>query len=259
MQSNVFKLPERFFLKQIRILLIGLGGNGSAYFSALTNIHNALLGLGHTGGLHVTSMDGDDVSQSNLLRQSFWPSDINKNKAVVLTQRHNIYGGLSWDAIDDYFEVGRDEISDYDIVISCVDSGRLRYDLCEWTAQGDLDTLLVDVGNDKDSGVFTIGHLCRDIDVPLRLPNVYDLYGSSLMEGDTSNEPTCSTFEALSQQSLFINKTVVTHSSALLWELLSKGEISYHGGFVDLKKGSVIPLPIDKKNWLIFGYEPDSD
>ena len=59
----------------------------------LKNIHQGLLALGFPG-LEVILADGDTVSESNLVRQSFYPSDVGLNKTEVLINRLNLSCGL---------------------------------------------------------------------------------------------------------------------------------------------------------------------
>jgi len=71
---------------------------------------------------------------------------------------------------------------------------------------------------------------------------------------DPEEGPSCSLAEALTRQSLFINRTLVAHGMAMLWELLHAGSIDHHGVFVNLKTGRTNPLPVDPKAWERFGY-----
>ena len=71
---------------------------------------------------------------------------------------------------------------------------------------------------------------------------------------DPDEGPSCSLAEALTKQSLFINRTLVAHGMAMLWELLHTGEIDHHGVFVNLKTGRANSLAVDPKAWARFGY-----
>ena len=51
--------------RPIRILVVGCGGNGSSIVSGLPYLHQALLAFGHPGGLAVTLIDPDTVSETN--------------------------------------------------------------------------------------------------------------------------------------------------------------------------------------------------
>lgn len=50
------------YRRDLRILLIGSGGNGSAVLFGLPYLHHALVAWGKTEGLSITVMDGDSVS-----------------------------------------------------------------------------------------------------------------------------------------------------------------------------------------------------
>ena len=68
----------------LRVLIVGAGGNGSAVLLGLPYLHQAMKVWGHTGGLHVMLVDGDQVTETNCVRQPFASADVGLNKAVVL-------------------------------------------------------------------------------------------------------------------------------------------------------------------------------
>jgi molybdopterin/thiamine biosynthesis adenylyltransferase len=51
--------------RPVRVLVVGCGGNGSAIVSGLPYLHQALIAFGHPGGLSVTLIDPDTVSETN--------------------------------------------------------------------------------------------------------------------------------------------------------------------------------------------------
>ena len=61
----------QLFERPINILVVGCGGNGSAIAAGLPYLHQALLAFGHPGGLNVTLIDPDTVSETNCVRQPF--------------------------------------------------------------------------------------------------------------------------------------------------------------------------------------------
>ena len=109
----------------LRVLLVGAGGNGSKLTVGLKNLHFALLALGHPG-VQVTLADGDLVSESNLVRQSFYPSDVGLPKATVLVNRLNVSCGLGWEALPRH--VTAEDVRDarIDLLLSCVDTRAAR-------------------------------------------------------------------------------------------------------------------------------------
>lgn len=237
--------------RPLQVLVVGAGGNGSKFAVGMKNLHGALRVLGHPG-IQLTLADGDLVSQSNLVRQSFYPPDVGLPKATVLINRINLSCGLAWEALPHYLGVDDLEGSRADILVTCVDSRKARALMHQGLDDHREIVMHLDLGNLRDSGQFVLG-------CPLgrynprkkeRLRTAYELFpeltDTTLPEDDA---PSCSTMEALAKQDLLINDTLVTASLALLWRLLRYGEIDHHGAFVDLKTGSVRPLPIDPALW----------
>jgi len=106
----------------INVLVVGAGGNGSAIFLHLPYLHQALRVWGHAG-LNVTIVDGDEVSETNCVRQPFALADVGLNKAVVLANRVNLFWGLRWRAVPEQFcrnflDYHNDQTH---LLISCVD------------------------------------------------------------------------------------------------------------------------------------------
>ncbi|MBO8471748.1 MAG: ThiF family adenylyltransferase, partial [Bacteroidetes bacterium] len=64
----------------VTVNVIGAGGTGSQVLTCLARFDTALRGLGHPG-LFVTVYDPDTVTEANIGRQLFSPSDIGLNKA----------------------------------------------------------------------------------------------------------------------------------------------------------------------------------
>ena len=75
------------------IVVVGGGGTGSRLVPMLTQFMRSITqGLSPRGWVvdpHIILIDPDIVEGKNLLRQNFAPSDINKNKAVVLAERYS--------------------------------------------------------------------------------------------------------------------------------------------------------------------------
>ncbi|MDQ3398934.1 MAG: PRTRC system ThiF family protein [Deinococcota bacterium] len=230
---------------------MGAGGNGSKLVVGMKNMDGALRALGHPG-IHLALADGDLVSDSNLVRQSFYPSDVGLPKATVLINRINLSCGLAWEALPRH--VTADDIArcGSDLLVSCVDSRKARADVQEGLERNRRVLYHMDLGNTRDSGQVTLGQPLgyynrrkRD-----RLRTAFELFpeltDTTLPEDDT---PSCSTMEALEKQDLFVNDLLVTVALALLWRLFRYGEITHHGAFVSAATGSVRPLPIDPALW----------
>ena len=72
----------QLFERAINILVVGCGGNGSAIAAGLPYLHQALLAFGHLGGLNVTLIDPDTVSETNCVRQPFCRTEIDTRRPL---------------------------------------------------------------------------------------------------------------------------------------------------------------------------------
>jgi PRTRC genetic system ThiF family protein len=88
--------------RQVRVVVVGCGGAGSALTSGLPYLHQALIVRGHPGGLHVTVLDGEKIAATNCVRQPFSKSEIGLYKSVVLVNRLNVFWELDWQAIPEH-------------------------------------------------------------------------------------------------------------------------------------------------------------
>lgn len=257
----------------ITINLIGCGGTGSQVLTNLARISYALRmseDLQHPG-FFVRVFDPDMVSSANIGRQLFSPGEIGQNKAVTMVTKINRFFGENWEARPEYFsskgikkEINRDYRAN--ITISCVDTALARMDIKDilfyYLKINDEYLRLqpyeknyywLDFGNNRDTGqvvLSTIDPIKQPDDVysdfkPSSLPTVIDLF-PNILEADTEEKqgPSCSLAEALNQQSLFINSTLAQLGCSLLFDLISKKKITYHGLFLNLKMMKVNPIDI---------------
>jgi PRTRC genetic system ThiF family protein len=215
----------------ITINLIGCGGTGSQLLTHLARIDHTLraggLGYGNHPGLHVRAFDGDTVTESNIGRQNFAPSDVGQNKAVVLITRINRFYSQNWEAhpyMYDQSVVAKD-LHRVNIIITCVDSAKARIDIAKInrnrpepvTKKKGLTSLLdddhiyralreggeshayqkqyywLDLGNSRNSGQVVLGSLCA-VKQPEglagtvdKLPTILDLF-PNIESHDTEEE-----------------------------------------------------------------------
>jgi len=248
--------PANLLDRPIRVLLLGAGGTGGEVLDGLCRLHHGLIGTGHPHGLHVTVMDGDTVSPSNIGRQRFSPADVGQFKATLLVHRLNMFYGLNWEAVPFYFDTAAPSFHRSDLLITCVDKASVRVAIgSQAPASWDSPGLWLDFGNAERTGQVVLGHLRDNDGESLRLPNVFDLY-PELSDVDDNEAPSCSLEAAIRSQDLFINRLVADVGLSLLWDLLRKGQLERHGGFVDLTQGTVSPLLINAESWRMFGYAP---
>ncbi len=245
--------------RQVRVLVVGCGGTGSAVVAGLPYLHQSLVARGHPGGLHVTVVDGDTISPANCVRQPFARSEIGLNKAIVLVNRLNLFWGLNWDAVPAHLRPGTFISRSYSgddlrahIVMGCVDTRAARAVIRDAVGKSSLVSYMVDVGNNADSGQFIMGEPLneRNRRSRLRLRTAAELYPEIVDPSlDNDGEPSCSAIEALERQEPFVNQVLAHHALALLARLFRYGEISYHGGFINLASGVTSVLKIDPQCW----------
>jgi PRTRC genetic system ThiF family protein len=245
--------------RQVRVLVVGCGGTGSAVVAGLPYLHHAVLARGHPGGLHVTVMDGDTISPTNCVRQPFARSEVGLSKAVVLVNRLNMFWGLKWEALPVHLKAGTFISRNYTgddlrahIVIGCVDTRAARAAIRDAVSGWSSVSYMADLGNSADTGQFILGEPLneRNRRSRLRLRCAWELFPDIADPNlDDDDEPSCSAVAALQRQEPFTNSTLAQHALALLARLFRYGEISYHGGFINLATGLTSVLRIDPNYW----------
>jgi PRTRC genetic system ThiF family protein len=237
--------------------VVGAGGTGSQVITALAQMHHALRCLGR-GGFQVTLVDDDIVSEANVGRQWFFRSDVGQYKAEVLVNRVNLTLCTAWHASNS--KITASSRVNQQLVIGCVDTRRARFAILRAMEEsGPSMAYWLDFGNRRSDGQVVLGQVTkarRKTNPPDKLPHVGELCPEIVNPKiqDPDEGPSCSLAEALTKQSLMINRTLVAHGMAMLWELFHTGEIDHHGVFVNLKTGRTNPLPVDPKTWARFGY-----
>lgn len=246
--------------RAVKVLVVGAGGTGSEIIRGLIKLHEAMKALGHPGGLQVTVVDGDSVSEANIGRQAFWPSDVGQNKAEVLVNRINLGFNLDWVALPEMLD-GEAHLEDPDLVIGCVDNRAARAVILERCRCSRVDSVYwLDLGNRSSDGQVILGEVCgRWGKLQDRLPHAADLFPEIVdaTQETVADGPSCSLAEALEKQALFVNQGVATHALALLWQLFRHGSIDHHGVFVNMQTGRVSPLAIEAAAWARFGFNPN--
>jgi PRTRC genetic system ThiF family protein len=247
-------IAPRLLTRTVNVVVIGAGGTGSHVLTGLMDLHISMLALGHPGGLQVTCYDDDFVSEANIGRQKFAPSDIGHPKAVVLINRANMLFGTNWKAEVKRIQNPMQHIS-ADIVIGCVDNRQARKDILSVFT----NCYYLDFGNRKDDGQVVLGQILgyHDKKTAATLPHIGDLFPDSInpLLEDSDDTPSCSLAEALEKQSLFINKSVADYGLNILSMLFRNGQIDFHGGFINLKSGRSTPLAVNADVWKRFGYK----
>lgn len=255
-----FYIPHKWIDRRIKVALVGLGGTGSAMLTELFQMSGILNNLGYAG-LDVVAYDGDTVSQSNVFRQSFWGHDVGKNKAEVLINRFNQFGGINWKAVPEFFTSKSVIYEEFDLLITAVDKASVRSEIGQALERTSKQGLWLDMGNDNHQANVLLGSLNKNgSGSSSRLPSPFELFGEQWAESAKSEVDTasCSTAEAIQRQTFGINgMTARSAASMLLFPLFRNGELKHHGLFIDLHQADISKMPVDPLQWSIYGYHEE--
>ncbi|EHQ30976.1 PRTRC system ThiF family protein [Mucilaginibacter paludis] len=247
----------------IIVNLIGAGGTGSQFLTALARMNHALIALNHPG-LMVRVFDDDRVEEANLGRQLFSMAELGLHKAVALVNRINLFFGTNWKAIPERYDANmlkeEPELAMAELTISCVDTASARFEIA------DLLSIIynskrhtyhhplywMDFGNSKETGQVILSTIA-DIQQPAskkfavvsRLPLVTEEFKELLESSEKAdNTPSCSLAEALTRQDLFINSALANLGASLLWQMFREGMLFNRGFFLNLKDFRAQPIMV---------------
>jgi PRTRC genetic system ThiF family protein len=248
----------------VTVNLIGAGGTGSQFLTALGRMNHALIELNHPG-LIVRVFDDDKVEPANLGRQLFTTAELGMFKAVAVVNRINLFFGTNWKAVTEKYN--RETIKAdpglkmAEFTVTCVDTVSARFEIAELLMG--LDNRLADMrsrplywmdfGNSKDTGQVVLGTLTpipqpisKKFEVVDSLPLVTTEFGELLKLSETSdNTPSCSLADALGKQDLFINSALANLGASLIWQMFREGMLFNRGFFLNLKEFRTTPLKVN--------------
>lgn len=244
----------------ISVNIIGAGGTGSSFLTAIARMNFALNELGHSG-MTVKLFDCDTVTEANLGRQLFTENELGMNKAVALINRTNRFFGTNWKAVTERYGNVSHLSSEYlaNITISCVDTIESRKAICallyrqehDYGGHRDKPIYLLDLGNGKETGqawLSTIGEVKQPDSKKFKtvgnLEDIFQAYPKIFERLDDVDEPSCSLAQALNKQDLFINSVLANMGASLLWSFFRSGILEHRGFFVNLKDFRSQPVAV---------------
>lgn len=247
----------------IRVNVIGAGGTGSKFMTALMEINHSLLELDHPG-LDVHLWDDDTITSANVGRQRFAESENGLFKSQAIINRLNRWSGSNWKAETKKF--GKDDNGEIpngagaSIYISCTDTVASRVEISQilqelsdkYADHRDKGRYWLDLGNSKYTGqgiLSTIGKINQPTSKKFKtfatLPSIITEYGKAMVSSENEDDtPSCSLAEALSKQDLFINSTIAQLGASLLWNLLKTGMTENRGFFLNLQNFKTQPITV---------------
>lgn len=228
---------------QVTVNVIGVGGTGSQVLNILARMNVALKAWEHPG-LMVYAWDGDEVTEANVGRQSFFSFDVGQNKAQNLISKINMAYGLNWMA---YSRNYTSEENHANIYISCVDTVKARKIVLESFYREyakhrpyEIPYYWLDFGNSSSFGQVVLA------DHKQNLKNIFELHPDMEIKEDP-NEPSCSLAEALTKQELLINSTLANIGMNIIYQLFWNMGVEIQGAYLNLKDFSLATIPIPEK------------
>ena len=232
---------------EITIAVIGAGGTGSAFIKELIGISILLKSI-KDKNIKVIVIDPAKVKESNLGRQNFYPEDIGQFKAETLVKRINRNYAFKW--IYENTAITKTRIPKVNIIVLCVDKMEARTFIYENFQPNDYyrDThrqtfYILDLGNDRFSGQIFLSSKKRydqpemkDINTISYLKTPLEYFGKETLINalETQNDtPSCSSYEAILSQDLFINKAVAMHGARMIWSMFMNGYVEYQAYFIN--------------------------
>lgn len=248
----------------IVVNLIGAGGTGSQFLTALARMNHALIALNHPG-FAVRVFDDDKVEEANLGRQLFSSAELGLHKAVALVNRVNLFFGTNWKAIPEKYNLKtlqeEPDLAMAELTISCVDTVKARFEIADlltkiYTSRKHSyhhPLYWMDFGNSRDTGQVILSTIAeieqpssRKFEVVGRLPLVTDEFKELLESADKNDHtPSCSLAEALTKQDLFINSALANLGASLLWQMFKDGMLFNRGFFLNLKDFRAQPIKVN--------------
>lgn len=226
----------------------------------------ALRALGY-GGIHLTAYDDDVVERHNVGRQLYGFRDVGENKAQALIARINRMYGQDWVAKPSRFIVRQskaDGVNNGNIVITCVDNGRVRNQLHEtWSVPGMTNMREVNLAHSSVSETHYWMDIGNDRDLGQVVLASHDLPTCVDVNGHYDEEPakdSCSMEQSLAVQDLFINEAMAVQGLQMLWTLFRKRRIDHHVVYLNLRTATMrralikdIKNPCEAQNTKLLG------
>lgn len=230
----------------ISISVIGAGGTGSAFVREMIDIAILLRAIKDKEiDLHL--LDYAKVKESNMGRQNFYPEDIGDYKAETLIKRINRNYGFSWKYYNK--KVTKTYVPKTNIIVLCVDNIEARKIVYEYDySQGyyhDSNRVFyfLDMGNDQHTAqVFLSTNdvitqpKVKDIDTVSFLQNPFEYFGEQTIFRaleQENNIPSCSSYQAIQSQDLFINKAVAMQGAKIIWNMFMNNYVRHQAYFIN--------------------------
>jgi PRTRC genetic system ThiF family protein len=245
MDKIIIKLDE-YILRNVHpvtIIVYGAGGTGSHLVWHLARVNAALLMMG-LKGIDLSVVDFDSVGATTPVRAMLNYSGIGFSKALSLVSGINASFGIKWKAYPRY-------IRSADFIILCTDTVRSRRMILDEYVKTSNYKYYIDCGNTSDSGQIILGtskneylNMKKSSKSFWYVPDFFDMFPDVQ---DEDVRESCSVFESVQRQGIFVNSIIANLAGQMIYELLAEHAIDHHGYFMNMENGwSKIPVELRK-------------
>ncbi len=258
-----------------KIVVVGCGGNGG-YLVPLIARFLSTSPSNLFRAIQIVLIDGDTVSEKNILRQNFVQCEIGMNKAQAIADRCNANFGTNIDVIPDFMnksilenvltqqvrhdippELCRGQV----LLVGCVDRDEARKAMCDslsWSSR----VCYVDVGNELKAGQVFISGIIKmnhgDEEMAVAKLLMSDIYPKIQKAEAGKAEPSCAEQTSGGLQKMDVNVKAATLTFEVICSMLSPVEIPYYEmtfgpGVVRTEKIDSLKSVTDDNGILTFG------
>lgn len=246
---------------QLKIILVGCGGNGSHMAEAIARVGKLLIKQGRD--IDIVFIDPDHVEPDNIPRQNFSEAEIGLNKAQLLALRYSAKWGITIRAMPAHFE--KQNFYTYNSLtffIGCVDNAPARAAINRALLAHHEHIPRVwwlDLGNGLSTGQVVLGSASSvsDLETAFRLHNVCTatpspgLLHPELLEDSpkqAKQQPVpademsqgCAQLALTNEQMPAVNQMTAAIGAAMLTKLLITRDLKYWASYFDLNTGKQV-------------------
>lgn len=259
----------QIIMKRYNIVVVGAGGTGG---NLITSLGRFLASFDMAGKEYCLSIiDGDMVEEQNSIRQPFFGSDVQQNKAVVMQEGLVECFGIPLDKIrvfPQYLDTaaqlkkyaewasdgmwGNSEHQDVIILVGAVDNNKARKVLHEYFKRS-RDIVYIDSGNEFEYGEVCIGARFHGVEV--YPPRAY--YFPEVLEGEgkSASELSCGEVSQSSPQHYVTNLFASLICLGVITQFMENDRLD--GGIIHFNKDSYF-LRHDSVRSVGWIHEPDA-
>ena len=244
--------------KRVQIMLVGVGGTGSALALSLGRLAYHARSKGTQ--IDLTFVDHDLVEAKNVGRQYFCPAEIGYNKAECLALRLNLAFGLDVVAMPERFNSAMTQSwsssrSSLFLLIGAVDNHLARRDLAEAVTERRGRIWCLDIGNARYNGQVLIGNMTdmdciefSELGLCSGLPSPYIQEPGLLEPVEEPMALSCADLALREEQSLMVNQAAAAIAAQYCHQFAVRRELAEFATYFNLQPPAAVSKPITESH-----------